>query len=159
MKNISGSNDAKGMRFAIVSASWHATIGQGLINGALKTLKQYGCNEDLICLFHVPGTFELAQGCKYVVDTNSFDAIIALGVVIRGETPHFDYICSAAANGISQLGVNAGIPVTFGVITADTVAQAVARSSDNESNKGHEAALAAIQMACLKKEIKLVQST
>lgn len=153
MREISKSTNVNGLRIAIVSAGWHATIGQGLIDGALKTLKQHGCQENLITLIHVPGTFELPQACQYAVNTQSFDAIVALGVVIRGETPHFDYICSAAANGISSVGVRSAIPVTFGVITADTVAQAVARSSDNDSNKGHEAALAALQMVNLKRAL------
>ena len=142
------------LRLAIVTASWHATIGQGLLKGALKTLTHSGCSEELITLIEVPGTFELPQACQFAAESGKYDVIVALGVVIRGETPHFDYICSAAAHGLTQVGLKTNIPVTFGVITADTVAQAVARSSDNDSNKGHEAALAAVQMAKIKLSIE-----
>ena len=153
MQTIPLADKALGLRIAIVSASWHATIGQGLVNAALKTLKLHGCEENSVSLISVPGTFELAQACQYAAESQRYDAIVALGVVIRGETPHFEYICSASAHGLTQVGLKTGVPVTFGVITADTVAQAVARSSDNESNKGHEAAVAAIQMAMLRRAL------
>ena len=125
-----------------------------LARGALDALSKAGANKDEIEIFNVPGAFELPVAAMKAAETGTFDAVICLGVVIRGETPHFDYVAGQAAAGIMQASMDTGIPVMFGVVTANTVEQAQARCGGDVGNKGYEAAMSAIEMANLLREME-----
>ncbi len=134
-----------GLRVAIVAASWHETVMEGLLEGARRALDAAGvATADVV---RVPGSFELPVACARLAP--SYDALVALGVVIRGGTPHFDYVCQAAAVGLTQVAVDTGTPIGFGVLTCDTEGQAIARAglSGSEEDKGYEAAAAAVATA------------
>jgi 6,7-dimethyl-8-ribityllumazine synthase len=149
-----GPEAAKGMRFAIVVSRFNESISSNLCQAALQTLKEHGCPDQNVERFDVPGAFEIPFVAQKIAESRRFDAIICLGCVIRGETPHFDYICQWAAHGIGQVGLATGIPTIFGVLTTDTIEQAVARSSDNSANKSAEAVLTAIEMVTLLRKIQ-----
>ncbi len=144
---------ASGLRFAVVVSRWNRELTSRLAEGAVEALKSRGADDDAIDIFRVPGAFELPLACLKAARSGRFDAVIALGVVIRGETPHFEYVASQAAAGIMQASIETGVPVMFGVITADTVAQAEARAGEKADNKGYEAALSAIEMATLLRDM------
>ena len=144
---------AAGFRFAIVVSRWNHELTSRLAAGAYEALKCRNASDDAVETFHVPGAFELPLACLKAARSGRFDAVIALGVVIRGETPHFDYVAGQAAAGIMQASIETTIPVMFGVITADTVEQARARAGDKFDNKGYEAALSAIEMATLLRDM------
>lgn len=137
---------AAGLRIAIVVSEWNNEITENLFQGARAVLEQKNCTD--ILRINVPGSLELVYGCKLAMDAD-YDAIIALGSVIRGETAHFDYVCEAVALGIKDLNLQGKSPVIFGVLTDDTLSQAQARSGGKLGNKGVEAAVAAIMMAKL----------
>jgi 6,7-dimethyl-8-ribityllumazine synthase len=137
---------AADLRIAIVVSEWNNEITENLFQGARAVLEQKNCTD--ILRINVPGSLELVYGCKLAMDAD-YDAIIALGSVIRGETPHFDYVCEAVALGIKDLNLQGKSPVIFGVLTDDTLSQAQARSGGKLGNKGVEAAVAAIMMAKL----------
>ncbi len=145
---------AKQARIAIVSSRFNSFIVDKLNEGAIKTLKQNGIDEEDIIHVKVPGAFEIPVVVKTLLDKSVYDAIITLGAVIRGETPHFDYICDACSSGISRLAMDYGVPVIFGVLTVDTTEQALDRSGEEESNKGSEAAEAALEMIGVLSQIK-----
>ncbi len=149
-----GPEAAKGLRFAVIVSHFNESITSNLLFAALRTLKEHGCADENVDRFEVPGAFEIPFIAQKLADTLRYDAIICLGCVIRGETPHFDYICQWAAHGIGQVGLTTGIPATFGIITADTLEQALARSSNNPGNKGTEAAFCAIEMAILTRKLQ-----
>ena len=132
---------------------WNDFLTSKLTEGAINALESHGAEADAIEIFKVPGSFELPLTTLKVAETGRFDAVIALGVVIRGETPHFDYVAGEAAKGITQAGMTTGIPVMFGVITADTLEQAINRSGVKAGNKGYEAAVAAIEIIDLYRTI------
>ena len=136
-------------RYAIVAARWHAEIMERLIAGARETLLARGAEAPQIELFRVPGSFELPLACQQAAMSGRYAAVIALGAVIQGETPHHDYINMAVAHGLMQAGQNSGVPVLFGVLTCHTMEQARERAGGEAGNKGTEAALAAIEMADL----------
>ena len=140
---------AEGFRFAIVASRWNDQIVSKLIEGAQDALKQSGADEGAVKLFRVPGSFELSLCAMKAAESKEFDAVICLGVIIRGETPHFDYVAAETARGINEVGLKTGVPVMFGVITANTVEQALARAGVKRDNKGYEAALAAVEIANL----------
>jgi 6,7-dimethyl-8-ribityllumazine synthase len=144
-----GSLRAEGFRFAILVSRWNSSLTSRLAEGALRALEATGAAAADIESFNVPGAFELPLASLKAAQTGRFDAVIALGVVIRGDTPHFEYIAREAAAGISRASLDTGVPVAFGVITADNLEQAEARSGPGADNKGYEAALAAIEMADL----------
>ena len=146
---IEGHFDAGDARFAIVAARWNSFFAEQLISGAVDTLKRHGAEEDNITVIRCPGSFELPQVAARVAESLDVDAVICLGVLIRGATPHFDYIASEAAKGIGQVGMDGNIPAAFGVITCDTLEQAVERSGSKAGNKGAEAAMAALEMVNL----------
>ena len=139
--------DASGLRFAIVVARFNPRITDALRDAAILTLRQAGAAD--VELVAVPGAFEIPQAARAAAETGRFDAIVCLGCVIRGETPHFEYISAAAAQGIMSAAGDTGIPMAFGVLTTDTLAQADARAGQGPENKGREAASAAIEMAVL----------
>lgn len=137
---------AAGFRFAIVVSHWNDALTSKLAEGASEALASVGAADDAIELFYVPGAFELPLACLKAAESGDYDAVVALGVVIRGDTPHFDYVAGQAASGIMQASMQTGVPVLFGVITADTMEQALARSGQKADNKGYEAALSAVEM-------------
>ncbi len=143
--------NAKNFRFGIVVAEWNANITEGLFNGAKRALLDCGVIEEHIIRWNVPGSFELTFGCKTMIATQNVDAVIAIGSVIQGETKHFDFVCSATAQGIKDLNVQTQTPVIFCVLTDHTLQQAIDRSGGIHGNKGTEAAIAAIKMAALLK--------
>jgi 6,7-dimethyl-8-ribityllumazine synthase len=140
---------AAGYRFAIVVSRFNETVTGAMRAGAEAALEEAGAAAGDIDVFDVPGAFELPQAARCAAETGRFDAIICLGCVIRGETPHFEYISSAVAHGIMDAAGNTGLPIAFGVLTTDTQTQADARSGPGRDNKGFEAAAAAIEMAVL----------
>ncbi|WP_088315141.1 6,7-dimethyl-8-ribityllumazine synthase [Kineosporia sp. R_H_3] len=138
--------DGSALRVAIVHASWHSEIMGGLLAGARRGLED--CQVDEVVVVNVPGTFELAVAAQRLA-SHGFDAVVALGVVVRGGTPHFDYVCQAATVGLTEVSVKTGVPVGFGVLTCDTVEQAFERSGlpGSKEDKGYEAATAAVTTA------------
>jgi 6,7-dimethyl-8-ribityllumazine synthase len=148
-----GEIDAGGFRFALVVSRWNDRLTSKLEDGAIEALTESGADRESIMTFGVPGSFELPLACLKAAESRSFDAVIALGVVIRGDTPHFDYVAGQSASGIMQVSLTTGIPVLFGVITADTNEQAEARCGEKADNKGYEAALSAVEMVNLLRKI------
>lgn len=145
------------MRFAIVVSRWNDEFTSKLADGAVEALIEAGADDSSsIETFHVPGAFELPLACLKAAESREFDAVIALGVIIRGDTPHFDYVAGEASRGIMQASMETGIPVMFGVITADNVDQVVARCGEKSDNKGYEAAQSAVEMAALLKVLRAV---
>jgi 6,7-dimethyl-8-ribityllumazine synthase len=153
MSEIQGKLLSAGHRFAIVASRFNNEIVDRLIQGAHDALARTGSRADETPVVRVPGAFEIPLAVKRVALSRRFDAIIAIGCVIRGETPHFEYISSQVSNGIGHVALEVGIPVTFGVLTVDTEDQAMARSGPDSDNKGFEAAMAAIEMVNLLKQI------
>ena len=145
---------AEDFTFAIIVSRWNDALTSKLQDGAIQALAKAGTPRDSIEIFRVPGAFELPIASMKAAETGIFDAVIALGVVIRGETPHFDYVAGQAAAGIMQASIETGIPVMFGVVTADTAEQAEARCGGSVGNKGYEAAMSAIEMANLAREME-----
>ncbi|HEY0245870.1 MAG TPA: 6,7-dimethyl-8-ribityllumazine synthase [Mucilaginibacter sp.] len=141
-------------RFGIVVAEWNAEITNALYQGAYQSLINYGALEGNIATHQVPGSFELTSGADLLLKTGRFDAIICLGCVIQGETRHFDFICNAVANGISNVAIKYSKPVIFGVLTTDNQQQAIDRSGGKHGNKGDEAAITAIKMANLAETLR-----
>jgi 6,7-dimethyl-8-ribityllumazine synthase len=139
--------------FAIVVAEWNSEITNSLLDGAYNTLLKYGVNRKNIFTKYVPGSFELTLGAAFMAEYTDVDAVICLGCVVRGETPHFDYVCSGVTQGITELNLLYNLPFIFGILTTDTLQQAKDRSGGKHGNKGDEAAIAAIKMAALQQEI------
>jgi 6,7-dimethyl-8-ribityllumazine synthase len=137
------------MSFGIVVSEWNKNITEALLKGAVETLERHGVNENNITVLRVPGSFELTFGARLLAGTETCDAIIALGCVIRGDTPHFDYVCSSVTHGITELNLSEDIPVVFGLLTTDNMQQAEDRAGGKYGNKGDEAAITAIKMAYL----------
>ncbi len=144
--------DASDMRFGIVVSDWNREITWALMEGAIKTLRKHGSKEKNIIVKHVPGSFELTLGAQFLAEYDDLDAIICLGCVIQGETPHFTYICQGVTMGITQLNLEYNIPFIFGVLTTLDQQQAVDRAGGKLGNKGDEAAVTAIKMASLQGE-------
>ena len=139
--------DGTGLRIAIVTTRWNEFVVGRLVAGARDALLEAGVASEDVTVTSVPGAFELPFGAKRMAESGKFDAVVCVGAVIRGETPHFDFVAGEAARGLMQVGLETGVPVTFGVITADTDEQAVARAGGPAGNKGIEAAEAAVEMA------------
>lgn len=142
--------NAHDYHFGIVVAEWNAEITGSMLEAAMSTLLKYGAKESKIEIHPVPGSFELSAAAYILAETERFDAVIALGCVIQGETRHFDFICNAVANGLTEVSIKTGVPTIFGVLTTDTLEQAKDRSGGKHGNKGEEAAVTAIKMAELK---------
>ena len=149
-----GQLNANGFRFAIVAARWNDFLTARLTEGAVDALERLGADENSIEIFKVPGSFELPLATQKVAETGRFDAIICLGTVIRGETAHFEYVSGEATKGIAQVGMKTGIPVLFGIITTDTLEQAINRAGVKAGNKGFEAAMSAVELVNLYKEMQ-----
>ena len=144
--------DASKMRFGIVVSDWNREVTWSLLEGAVKILKQHGTTDNNIVVKHVPGSFELTLGAQFLAEYDDLDAIICLGCVIQGETPHFNYICQGVTQGITQLNMEYNLPFIFGVLTTNTHQQAVDRAGGKHGNKGDEAAVTAIKMAALHRD-------
>jgi 6,7-dimethyl-8-ribityllumazine synthase len=148
-KIIEGKLNAEGQKFAIVASRYNDFITEKLVGGALDALNRCGAQDKDIEVFKVPGAFEIPLVAKRVALTQRFDAIICLGAVIRGATPHFDFVAAEASKGIAQVMMETGLPVIFGVITVDTIEQAIERAGTKLDNKGFSSAMAAVEMVSL----------
>jgi 6,7-dimethyl-8-ribityllumazine synthase len=143
---------AEGFRFALIASRWNDFITARLVEGALDALERLGAQETAVEIFKVPGSFEIPLLASKLASSGRFDAVICLGTIIRGQTPHFDLIASEVTKGIAQAGMQAGVPVVFGVVTADTLEQAVDRAGVKLGNKGFEAAMSAVELVNLYKQ-------
>jgi 6,7-dimethyl-8-ribityllumazine synthase len=148
-KTIEGNLIAKGKKFGIIASRFNDFITKDLVSGCLDTLVRHGAEDRDLAVVWVPGAFEIPTVALKLAKAKSYDAVICLGTVIRGSTPHFDYIASEVAKGIAKVSLDTGEPVIFGIITADTIEQAIERAGTKEGNKGRDAALSAIEMANL----------
>lgn len=146
-KTIEGALDAKGLRFAVVVSRFNDFIGARLLDGCMDGLLRHGADEKKITVVKVPGSFEIPVVAKKLAESKSYDAVIALGAVIRGGTPHFDYVAAEASKGIAHVMLETGVPVAFGILTTDSVEQAIERAGTKSGNKGYAAAVSAIEMA------------
>ncbi|MFZ5434571.1 MAG: 6,7-dimethyl-8-ribityllumazine synthase [Calditrichota bacterium] len=149
LKNIQTSLDASGLRFVIVCARFNEEVTRALLEGAVSALRNHGAKDESIEVAWVAGSFELPLAALTAAKRSDVSAVVCLGAVIRGETPHFDFVSQAAATGILEAGLQSGKPVTFGVLTTDTAAQAFERAGGSVGNKGTDAALAALEMVHL----------
>ncbi len=152
-KEIKGMLDAKGKTFGIVVSRFNEFITQKLVDGALDCLNRHGADDKKITIVWVPGSFEIPYAANKMAQSEKYDAIICLGTVIRGQTPHFDYIAGEVSKGIAKISLKTGVPTIFGIITADNLEQAIERAGTKAGNKGWDAALSAIEMAKLFEQI------
>ena len=148
-KTFEGKLDAQGLRFAIVAGRFNSFIADRLVEGATDALLRHGAEAAHIHLVKVPGAFEIPLVAKKLAQSGNYDAVICLGAVIRGATPHFDYVSAEVSKGVAAAGLETGVPVIFGVLTTDSIEQAVERAGTKSGNKGFEAAMGAIEMANL----------
>lgn len=152
-RHVEGNLIATGLRLAIITSRWNHFIGDRLVEGALDAIKRHGGDPDAADLVFVPGAFEIPLAALKLAKSGKYDAVICLGTLIRGATPHFDYIAAEATKGVAAASMDTGVPLSYGIITADSLDQAIERAGTKAGNKGHEAALAAIEMANLFKQI------
>lgn len=153
-KHIEGSLTAKGLKFAIVLSRFNNFIGERLLDGAVDAIVRHGGADDAIHVFRVPGAFEIPQITRRLADAGTYSAVICLGAVIRGATPHFEYIAAESAKGVAKISLESDIPISYGIITTDTIEQAIERAGSKSGNKGYDAAVTAIEMANLVGQIK-----
>ena len=149
VKTIEGTFTSGKGNYALVVGRWNSFVVEHLLQGALDTLKRHGVSEKNISIVRAPGAFEIPLVCKKVAQKGGVDAIIALGAVIRGGTPHFEYVAGECTKGIAQVSMDHGLPISFGVLTVDSIEQAIERSGTKAGNKGEEAAMSAIEMVDL----------
>jgi 6,7-dimethyl-8-ribityllumazine synthase len=152
-KVLEGQLTAQGLRFAIVVSRFNSLVTQRLLEGALDALRRHGADENAITVVYVPGSFEIPLAAKRLAQSGAFDAVICLGCILRGDTPHFEYVASEAAKGIAQVALETGVPTIFGVVTADTLEQALERAGAKAGNRGFEAAMTAMEMANLMRQL------
>ena len=148
-----GQLNGQGFRFAIVASRWNDFISSRLVEGALDALERLGADEKMVEVFRVPGAFEIPLLALRLAESEKFDAVICLGTIIRGQTPHFEYIAGEVTRGIGEAALQTGVPVVFGVVTADTVDQAIDRAGVKLGNKGFEAATTAVELVNLYKTV------
>ncbi|HOK01972.1 MAG TPA: 6,7-dimethyl-8-ribityllumazine synthase [Spirochaetota bacterium] len=153
MNTIEGKLDASGLKFGIIISRFNEFITSKLLGGAIDCIKRNNGDENNITVAWVPGAFEIPSMAKKMVASRKFDAIICLGAVIKGSTPHFDYVAAEVSKGVAQVGLGADIPVIFGVLTTDTIEQAIERAGTKSGNKGFDAAMSAIEMANIFKQL------
>jgi len=151
---LTGSADAKHLTLAVVVSRYNDFVTDRLCEGAIEALRSAGAADDAIDVMAVPGAYEIPQAALAAAGTGRYDAVVCLGCLIRGETPHFDYISSSVAHGIMQASASTQVPMGFGVLTVDTAEQAMARAVPGPANKGYEAAMAAVEMATLRRAIR-----
>ncbi len=147
-----GKLNAAGFRFAIIASRWNDFLTGRLIEGALDALERLGADEKTVELYRVPGSFEIPLLARKVAGAGKFDAVICLGTIIRGQTPHFEYVAGEATKGIAQAGMETGLPVVYGIVTADTLEQAIDRAGVKAGNKGFDAAMSAVELVNLYKD-------
>jgi 6,7-dimethyl-8-ribityllumazine synthase len=145
--------NAEGFRFALVASRWNDFLTARLTEGALDALERLGADERAVELFKVPGSFEIPLLARKLAASGKFDAIVCLGTIIRGQTPHFEYIAGEVTKGIAQAGMETGVPVVYGIVTADTLEQAIDRAGVKAGNKGFEAAMSAVELVNLYKSV------
>ena len=150
---IEGKLNAEGFRFAIIVSRFNDFICSRLVEGAMDALMRHGASEKNVVLVKVPGAFEMPLVAKKLAESSKYDVVICLGAVIRGATPHFDYVAAEVSKGIASVALDSNVPITFGVLTTDTLEQAIERAGSKSGNKGYEAAIASIEMANLFKEL------
>ncbi|MBQ3727667.1 MAG: 6,7-dimethyl-8-ribityllumazine synthase [Selenomonadaceae bacterium] len=153
MKTYEGNISGKNLKFAIVVARFNEFITSKLLSGALDALKRHEAAEENISVVWVPGAFEIPLAAKKMAEKKNFDAIICLGAVIRGATTHYDYVCNEVSKGIAQVGLQSGVPTIFGIVTTENIQQAIERAGTKSGNKGFDAAISAMEMANLFKEL------
>ncbi len=153
-KYIEGKLDAAGLKFGIVVSRFNSFISERLLEGAVDALVRHGAADKNIDVVRVPGSFEIPLAAQRLADGKKYDAVICLGAVIRGATPHFDYVAAEVAKGVAHASMASGVPIAFGVLTTDTIEQAVERAGTKAGNKGFDAAMTAIETANLFKELK-----
>ena len=146
--------DLGDVRIAVIAARWNAEITDGLLAGAARALGRHDITGNAVEVYRVPGAFELPLAAQQAARTGRFDAIITLGCVIRGDTPHFDYVCAETTRGIGEVGLKENLPVAFGLLTTDNLQQSLDRSADNDENKGVEAALTVLEMLSVFKQMQ-----
>ncbi|MDP4651082.1 MAG: 6,7-dimethyl-8-ribityllumazine synthase [Haliea sp.] len=149
IKTIEGDFTSASGQYALVVGRWNSFVVEHLLDGAIDALRRHGVKDDQITVVRAPGAFEIPLVCQRVAKQGGFDAIVALGAVIRGGTPHFEYVAGECTKGVAQVSLEYGIPITFGVLTVDSIEQAVERSGTKAGNKGAEAALSALEMVSL----------
>ena len=152
-KVYEGQLDAKGLKFALVLSRFNSFITERLLEGAKDALLRHGAEEANLAVVRTPGAFELPLAAKKLAGSGKYDAVIALGAVIRGSTPHFDYVAAEVSKGLASVGLDTGLPVAFGVLTCDTIEQAVERAGTKAGNKGFDAAMTAMEMVNLLREL------
>jgi 6,7-dimethyl-8-ribityllumazine synthase len=152
-KTYEGRLVAEGLRFGLVASRWNSFITERMIAGALDALTRHGCAEDAIELARVPGTWEIPVIAQKMAASGRFDAVVCIGCLIRGSTPHFEYLAAEVTKGLGQIGLQTGLPVTYGIITVENIEQAIERAGSKAGNKGAEAAVAAIEMANLLRQL------
>jgi 6,7-dimethyl-8-ribityllumazine synthase len=153
MKTYEGELQAKGLKFAVVVSRFNDFITNKLLDGAIDALVRHGATEQSIDVIKVPGAFEIPLIAKTVAEKKNYNAVICLGTIIRGATPHFDYVAAEASKGIATASMDTGTPIAFGIVTSDTIEQAVERAGSKSGNKGWDAAMVAIEMAQLLKKL------
>lgn len=153
IKTIEGTFTNVSGKYALLVSRWNSFVVEHLKEGAIDTLRRQGVSEDDIEIVYAPGAFEFPLAAQKIAQTKKYDAIIALGAVIRGGTPHFDYVAGECTKGLAQVSLNEGLPITFGVLTVDSIEQAIERSGTKAGNKGAEAASTALEMVSLLKNI------
>ena len=153
IKTIEGDLIVKKAKFCIVVARWNSFVVESLLEGAVDALKRHGAKEGEITIVRIPGAFEMPLVLEKIAARGEYDAIIGLGAVIRGGTPHFEYVAGECVKGMSQVTLKHGVPISFGVLTVDTIEQAIERAGTKAGNKGHEAAVSAIEMVNLLREL------
>jgi 6,7-dimethyl-8-ribityllumazine synthase len=153
IRTIEGGLTVSGARFCIVVARWNSFVVDSLEAGAIDTLKRHGANEEDITVVRLPGAFEMPLVLDKVAASGEYDGIVALGAVIRGGTPHFEYVAGEAVKGMAQVTLNRGVPIAFGVLTVDTIEQAIERAGTKAGNKGGEAAASTIEMVNLLRQL------
>ncbi|HEY7775907.1 MAG TPA: 6,7-dimethyl-8-ribityllumazine synthase [Kineobactrum sp.] len=149
IKTLEGDFTGSGGQYALVVGRWNSFVVEHLLEGAIDTLRRHGVSDSQLTIVRAPGAFEIPMVCQRVAQKGGFDAIIALGAVIRGGTPHFEYVAGECTKGIAQVSLEFGIPISFGVLTVDSIEQAVERSGTKAGNKGAEAAMSALEMVSL----------
>lgn len=153
MKTIEAHLDAKGSRFALIVSRFNSFITEPLMHGALDALRRHGADEEAITVVRVPGSYEVPLIAQQLARSGNYEAVIALSAIIRGDTPHFDYVAAEASKGVAQASLDTAVPIAFGILTTNTIEQAVERAGTKAGNKGFDAAMTAIEMANLMKQI------
>ena len=154
MKTIEGDFSATTARFALIVGRFNSFVVESLLSGAVDTLKRHGVAESNLTVIRVPGAFEIPLAAQHAATSGNYDAVVALGAVIRGGTPHFEYVAGECTKGLGQISLATGLPVAFGILTVDSIEQAIERSGTKAGNKGEEAALTALEMVSLLRNMK-----